>query len=239
MSETVGAARRARRPEAAAGAPPRKRRTQAERRQEAEERLLEAGLKLIAKKGIAGTTLAEVGEAAGFSRGIVAHHFGSKAAFMQALVEAIQERFYEGQRSRASAPAGAERLLATARMYLTGAGDTSVAMNAMLTEAIIHGGELQQGLQALTVVSAEYFGNLIRRAVDNGEVSPEVDVEAMGFVLLSVLRGLATTKLLLGDDPRVARIRAASLQAIERILGLPPDARPPERKPARVKPTTS
>ncbi|MFT3819262.1 MAG: TetR/AcrR family transcriptional regulator [Rubrivivax sp.] len=219
----------------------RPRRTQAERRQEAESRLLEAGLKLVAKKGIAGTTLAEVGEAAGFSRGIVAHHFGSKAAFVQALVESIQRRFYEGQRSLAPAPAGGERLLASAKMYLTRTGDMSAAMNAMVTEAIIYGGELQQALRAFTSVAAGYYGALVEQAVNNREVSAEVDAEAMGFVLLSMLRGMAATELLLGDDPRLKRVRAAALLAIERILGYDRKggAAVPARKAVRVKPSTS
>ncbi len=190
--------------------------------------MLRAGLKLIAHKGIAGITLAEVGTMAGFSRGIVAHHFGSKAAFIQALINSIQKDFYENQRRLAPAPAGLQRLLASANLYLSRSSKRSAVMNAMVTESIIHGGELQQDLRAFTSTAASYYGNLIQQAVDKGEASFEEDVEAMSIVLLSLLRGLTATLLLLGDDPRADQVRATAHQAIKRILGATP-----------VKPSTS
>ena len=54
------------------------RRTQAERRAQSERRIVHAALLMIAERGINRTTLAEVGEAAGYSRGLPAHLFGNK-----------------------------------------------------------------------------------------------------------------------------------------------------------------
>ena len=53
------------------------RRSHAERREEAERRLLEAAMEIVAKRGTVRMTLAEVGEAAGYSRGLPAHRFGN------------------------------------------------------------------------------------------------------------------------------------------------------------------
>src|SRR5699024_4887137 len=63
-----------------------RRRTQAERRQEAEKRLLDAALEVVARRGSVRMTLAEVGEVAGYSRGLAAHRFGNKAGLLRALV---------------------------------------------------------------------------------------------------------------------------------------------------------
>ena len=52
-------------------------RTQSDRRDTAEARILDAALRIVAERGTDGMTLAEVGEAAGYSRGLPAHYFGS------------------------------------------------------------------------------------------------------------------------------------------------------------------
>src|SRR3954452_11802274 len=62
------------------------RRTQQERREEAERKVLAAATALIAQHGSRALTLAEVGEAAGYSRGIVSHHFGSRENLLRAVM---------------------------------------------------------------------------------------------------------------------------------------------------------
>jgi AcrR family transcriptional regulator len=69
------------------------RRTQAERRAETERRLLEATMEIIALRGVRAVTLAAVGEAAGYSRGIVTHQFGSRQGLLDALTLELQNRF--------------------------------------------------------------------------------------------------------------------------------------------------
>ena len=73
----------------------RSRRTQEERRTEAEQRLLTAAAELIAEVGPSGVTLANIGERAGYSRGLATHHFGSKGAMMQRLVDSVTSEFRE------------------------------------------------------------------------------------------------------------------------------------------------
>jgi AcrR family transcriptional regulator len=63
------------------------------RRNEAEQRLLDAAAELIGEIGPAAVTLANIGERAGYSRGLVTHHFGSKGAMMQRLVDNVTDEF--------------------------------------------------------------------------------------------------------------------------------------------------
>jgi len=74
-------------------APLQPRRTQAQRRAQAEQRLLDAALEIVARTGSVRMTLAQVGEAAGYSRGLAAHRFGSKAGLLRALAAHINARF--------------------------------------------------------------------------------------------------------------------------------------------------
>lgn len=69
------------------------RRTQAERRAETERRVLDATMAIIASSGVRAVTMAAVGEAAGYSRGIVNHQFGTRQGLMAAVAETVQSRF--------------------------------------------------------------------------------------------------------------------------------------------------
>lgn len=61
-------------------------RTQAERTALAESSMIEAAIGLLNTAGIQGTTLAAIGERAGYSRGLASHHFGTKAKLFRAVL---------------------------------------------------------------------------------------------------------------------------------------------------------
>ena len=61
------------------------RQTQAERRETAERAILQAAEKIVAERGLEELSMTEVGEAAGYSRALPGHYFGSKSALIHAL----------------------------------------------------------------------------------------------------------------------------------------------------------
>lgn len=67
------------------------RRSQAERTALSDKRMLEASLVLITRRGCEKTTLQAIGQAAGYSRGLVSHRFGSKAGLFRAVMRWIAE----------------------------------------------------------------------------------------------------------------------------------------------------
>lgn len=79
---------------------PRKRRTQIERRDESERKMLEAGARLMAERGLEKLNLADVGVEAGYSRGLPAHHFGAKENFLIALANFIADQYKQEVASR-------------------------------------------------------------------------------------------------------------------------------------------
>jgi AcrR family transcriptional regulator len=72
---------------------PLERRSQAERTALSDRRMLEAAVELITRHGCEKTTLQMIGEAAGYSRGLVSHRHGSKAGLLRAVMEWISERW--------------------------------------------------------------------------------------------------------------------------------------------------
>jgi AcrR family transcriptional regulator len=67
------------------------RRSQQERTALSDHRMLEAAIQLIIERGTDGTTLAEVGRRAGYSRGLAGYRFGSKEGLLQFVVRAISD----------------------------------------------------------------------------------------------------------------------------------------------------
>jgi AcrR family transcriptional regulator len=51
--------------------------------------MTEAAIGLIAERGVAGTTLAAIGEAAGYSRGLATQRFGSKAGLLRHVLKHV------------------------------------------------------------------------------------------------------------------------------------------------------
>lgn len=70
----------------------RARRTQAERRGESEQALLNAAVDLIAREGVGAVTFEALGRTGGFSRGLVSVRFGSKARLIEAVLRHLHER---------------------------------------------------------------------------------------------------------------------------------------------------
>ncbi len=66
--------------------------TQADRSALSERRTLEAAVELMGERGYEKTTLAAIGEAAGYSRGLPTHLFGSKADLFAQVIRWISEK---------------------------------------------------------------------------------------------------------------------------------------------------
>ncbi|WP_313802276.1 TetR/AcrR family transcriptional regulator [Sphingobium sp.] len=69
------------------------RRTQLERTAESDKRMLDAAMQLVHERGIHGTTLKEVGELAGYSRGLANFRFGSKEGLFSAMLTQYNQRW--------------------------------------------------------------------------------------------------------------------------------------------------
>jgi len=174
---------------------PRKRRTQAERRHEAEQRLLQSAMKLVSEKGVAGLTLGEVGEAAGYSRALPAHHFGNKEGLLKALAAYIRESFSQSNLQRHPKPrAGLEAILSMASFYVarTQKQDTGAkAMYALITEASVMRGPLLSDVQAQNRMTLEFLENQIRIGMQQGEIRSDISPSAQAAIIIGMMRGIS------------------------------------------------
>ncbi len=168
-----------------------RRRTQEERRAEAESRLLSSAVKLLGQKGVQGMTLSEVGEHAGYSRGLVAHHYGNKERFLRAVASYIARMYRSRLPAEGLTSGGIQPLLDYVDAYVAEQGEPFAAVVAMFSEALISGGALRADMMDLNDVSLQYLAGQIRLGQCSGEVRLDVDADAMAVMIIGMLRGVS------------------------------------------------
>ena len=168
--------------------------------------MLEAALALVAEKGTFRVTLAEIGERAGYSRGLPASRFGSKARLLAALATLIGERFGEHRQAFRTAP-GLPSIEALIRAYFTREDWTTTrALIVMMAESALGDSELQPIIAAYNSDSHRYVQHHIALAQQAGLARADVDPKSLAVVVLSAFRGAMLQGL---NDPNIdlARVR--------------------------------
>ena len=196
------------------------RRSHAERRDEAEQRLLDAAVQLVAEQGLDRLTLASVGEAAGYSRGLPAHYFGSKSGLIVALARHLVEGFGRALERTEHHRPGLAHLLGTAAFYFDSARKDPAASRALfvLLGDALSNPLIRDQIAALNARSAEAFAVNLRAASAAGDIRPDIDAAAQGFLVLSTLRGAVGQWLLAPEAIDLAVVRDEFVAALERSL---------------------
>lgn len=195
------------------------RKTQVMRKRDAEAALLKAAEELIAQQGITATSLAQIGERAGYSRGLVNHHFGNKDALIERLAEHAQGWFTR-RTAEIKAASGREAILATIDTYLeiSLSGNKSAhAFLVMWGESFPHDASIGGLLESDTRARAG-FEEMIIAAQSDGSINSDIDPKAAATIMLGLIRGVAAQSIVAGSDLGRDRVRAQCRKFIEAAL---------------------
>lgn len=197
------------------------RRTHAERREEAEARLLDAALEIVARRGSVRMTLAEVGEVAGYSRGLASARFGSKAQLLHALAAHIGRQFGEQLARGPVASPGLAAVLGNIDVYFSRKGGrwtSTRALLVMMTEACMEPHEgLRREIAAYNRQVLSWFEEHLRIGIDAGEISHDIDPAATAVVLMGALRGVML-QWLIDDRIKLGAARDQLLKMTQAVL---------------------
>jgi len=195
-----------------------RRRTQAERREEAESALLDAATRLIAEKGLDEFTLADAGEAAGYSRGLPAHYFGSKAELLAAVGEHIRQWFFEGLEAHVQTRRGLANLLAAVDFYFEVCARDRTMMLALhtLLAGALNKPTLVPAVSKLNRDSVRSVEVALRAGIANGEIRRGIDVDACALQLLATVRGIVAMWLVDPANVDLAAQRRTLVASIKR-----------------------
>lgn len=162
------------------------------------QQIIDAAVQCFARFGIHGTSLDEIRLAADLSRGAVYHYFKSKEDIIDALRERSREEdeqlMVESQEARPDLPVWLQALDKGMKRNLSTPGnvDTRVAMflwaEALLSERVLN------SQRELFRPWRESMPQAVRKSQENGDINPDLDPEAVIFVLASIMIG-ATAQL--------------------------------------------
>lgn len=160
--------------------------------------MLEAGVLLLAERGLSGLTLTDVGKTAGYSRGLPAHHFGTKEVFEEKLFEFLLDKCVVFETPSDVTP-GFDGLLTTVTAFFEKCSENpvySAALKISLSDSwdkLIsqkpHRADLMMDKRQMVM---EIFEFHLMKAKEQGEIQNEVDVGALAIVLTSSIRGIIT-----------------------------------------------
>ena len=182
---------------------PPSRRTQQERRAQTERKVVAAATALVAEHGSRALTLAEVGAAAGYSRGIVSHHFGNRENLLRAVMRDAQAFTLPEPGESAGV-----WLAQTVRAYLRNVTSRRPAARAFLqmwAEAIAADPVLRPLYAQHDASFRRLLADKVREGIRDGSVRADADPEAMAVSLIGLLRGIA---LQLISTPPPTRVKA-------------------------------
>jgi len=199
---------------------PRVRRPHAVRREEAEERMIEAAVRIVADRGLENLTLAECGEAAGYSRGLAPHYFGSKEGLISAIAQHIVDDYAERLRNDRPARVGLAGLLDNVAFYIESGRSNPTqlrAFHAVLGSALKQA-PLSESIAQLNRNTVYSFVKMLRSAIERKEIRADVNPIAQATLIIVALRGMMTFWLLDPDNVNLDTLKKEFLANLKRSL---------------------
>ncbi len=179
----------------------RKHRTQAERSERTRELLLDATVECLVELGYAHTTVQEICQRAGLSRGAQQHHFTTKAELMTSALEHLFARLSaQILHTTAELPPGPERIeVGIDQLWAAYSGTLSTAAVELWVAARTDP-ELRRSLlpvdRALGHATLQFYRQII------GEDADEQRTETLLLLTVNLIRGLALDAMIGGDEKR-------------------------------------
>lgn len=178
------------------------RRTQAERTALSDARMLDAAVKLIVERGTAGTTLKDVGELAGYSRGLASARFGNKGALFSFIVKAVGEEWLDALREAVEGKVGLDAICAATDAhyrYVRAGAERIRAFYSLWFDSIGPDAELKQVIANVHERRQRDVEAWIRQGIEAGALRAEVDVTAVARQFCAAIIGIVYQWLVTPD----------------------------------------
>lgn len=186
----------------------------AERRNE----ILDAADELFAQKGYDGTSTQDILAQVGIARGTLYHHFKSKSAIMDALIERYNERLLGNARLMAAdkhLPVIERMINVVLSLQMKGGGSEQIMEHIHKPQNALMHQKIQRVLiQGITPIMAD----IVREGVEQGLFDAPYPYEAMEMAVIYASTVFDDDYVTLTAEERITRIHAFIFH-LERLLG--------------------
>ncbi|MGE2737883.1 TetR/AcrR family transcriptional regulator [Mycolicibacterium vaccae] len=158
------------------------------------DRLIDAAVRCLTAKGIRATTVSEVAEQAGVSRGWLYRHFPDKSELLGAAIVRLNDAFWTESRTRLDAVDGLDRRIAVGVALARKESETPGALVLKLRqeEPEAFTACVGLGVRGLIPEIAAFWVPYLQAAVDSGEIHPRTDVAEAAEWIARIMMSLAT-----------------------------------------------
>lgn len=183
---------------------------------------MDAAIRLIATRGLRGTTLGDVGLAAGYSRGLAAHHYKSKDGLIRAVAAEIHARFQRRLASVPPQPDGLELLLTGIRLYLDQQDVPATrALILLQKEGLTEQSEYRDTLQHINRSAVKWAKKQIETGIAKGEIIADIDPHTQATLLLAMLRGVRSMWVAAPKEVDLKSVTAEVIGYVRKSLAMP------------------
>jgi TetR/AcrR family transcriptional regulator len=185
------------------------------------DRVLREAMRLFADRGFSGTPLQVIADAAGMAKPSLLHHFSSKDALREAVLDELLSGWKEVlPRVLFAAATGKDRFEAVIGEALGFFGSDPTRSRMLLREALDRPDELRARLAEHVQPWLGLISDFIERGKDTGRIHPDVDAKAWltEMVLLSTSHfAVSPVTDLVADEEQDERWHARRIAEFRRI----------------------
>jgi AcrR family transcriptional regulator len=190
-----------------------------EQAEQTRKRILDAAIKLFAKRGYASTSMVDLASAVDMTPGVLYWHFDDKEALLLATLEELERRLAAEVTTRAGPvpvePAARARyLISRVADVVRHHNENLVLVGVIAAEATDANPRIERGLRrAFTSVAAIAVDSL-RKGRDAGLCEPDIDIECAAQLFIGLYMGGIMHQRLFRAELPMAR----ALPELERML---------------------
>ena len=167
--------------------------TQAERTALSDKAMLDAAMALVLEHGTDKTTLAMIGEKAGYSRGLATYRFGSKGGLYDALCKSISRHWLEYLKRGVGDKVGIEAMCAaldTIYEFEQESPQEARALEILYCGAASPSAEYQQTAVGIRRRQKSDVAEWVRRGQEAGQVRAGVDPDEVATQYVAYISGM-------------------------------------------------
>ncbi len=167
--------------------------TQAERSALSDRRMVDAAIELLNERGTQKTTLKEIGERAGYSRGMANYRFGSKDGLMLELFERFDSRWKEQLRNHVGDSTGLTAVSQAAEALKDFLDNESSYMRAMYLlwyECLGHDSDMRRALAEHHEVYRQDVRQWVEQGITAGEIRAGTDAAQFAIQFCAFIFGI-------------------------------------------------
>ncbi|MDH4109692.1 MAG: TetR/AcrR family transcriptional regulator [Gammaproteobacteria bacterium] len=167
--------------------------TQAERTALSDRAMIEAAKELLLERGIEKTTLAAIGERAGYSRGLASYRYGTKAGLFDAVCRSIARSWLDVLNERVGVQTGTEAMctaLDSFFEFVSRHPQDAQVLQILYGAAASPEAEYRQTSADIHQRQLDDVAAWVRAGIDEGSIRPDVDPRSVATHYIAYISGM-------------------------------------------------